>query len=276
MATYLVGDIQGCYRELCALLAHVGFSEKEDELWLAGDLVARGPDSLSTLRLVKSLGKAATTVLGNHDLHLLAIAEGIGKAKPKDGIDPILQATDRDALLDWLRHQPLLAEHPHHPIVMAHAGIPPQWPLEDARLCARDVEALLQSEQYPWLLKEMYGNKPDQWHPELTGLDRMRFTINALTRMRFLHPDGRLDMHCKLPPGEPGTEHLTPWFQYPRPAPLGKTVIFGHWASLMGVEETGFIGLDTGCVWGNQLTMLRWEDQQRFEQDRIIPIKVSK
>lgn len=271
MATYLVGDIQGCYRELCTLLEQVGFSEKSDELWLAGDLVARGPDSLSTLRLIKSLGSNATTVLGNHDLHLLAIARGIGSAKPKDRVDPILTANDSDALLDWLSHQPLFAEHPVHPIVMAHAGIPPQWQLEDARRCAREVESMLQGENQLWLLTHMYGNEPDLWDPELSGLERMRYSINALTRMRFLHPDGRLEMHCKLPPGEPGTEQFISWFDFPRAQPLGKTVIFGHWASLMGHRDDHVIGLDTGCVWGNQLTMLRWEDQQLFQQDRLDP-----
>ncbi|UIP27621.1 symmetrical bis(5'-nucleosyl)-tetraphosphatase [Photobacterium sp. TLY01] len=269
MATYLVGDIQGCYRELCALLERVGFSEQHDELWLAGDLVARGPDSLATLRLVKSLGNSATSVLGNHDLHLLAVARGIGKAKQKDQIDQILQASDSDALLDWLSRQPLLAEHSAHPIVMVHAGIAPQWQLDDARRCARDVEAILQSEHQRWLLSNMYGNEPALWDPALSGLDRLRYTINALTRMRYLHPDGRLEMHCKLPPGEPGTDHLLPWFQFPRTQPLGKTIIFGHWASLMGYQDDKAIGLDTGCVWGHQLTMLRWEDQQRFEQTRL-------
>ncbi|WP_120511793.1 symmetrical bis(5'-nucleosyl)-tetraphosphatase [Photobacterium salinisoli] len=269
MATYLVGDIQGCYRELCALLERVGFSEQHDELWLAGDLVARGPDSLATLRLVKSLGNSATSVLGNHDLHLLAVAHGIGKAKQKDRIDQILQASDSDELLDWLSRQPLLAEHSAHPIVMVHAGIPPQWQLDEARRCARDVEAMLHSEHQQWLLSNMYGNEPDQWDPALSGLDRLRYTINALTRMRYLHPDGRLEMHCKLPPGEPGTSHLLPWFRFPRTQPLGKTIIFGHWASLMGYQDDKAIGLDTGCVWGHQLTMLRWEDQQQFQQDRL-------
>ena len=266
MSTYLVGDIQGCFDDLRFLLEQANFNPQHDELWLSGDLVARGPKSLETLRFVKSLGNNATTVLGNHDLHLLAVAHGLAKAKRKDKIQPILDAPDREELLAWLRRQPLLAEHPRHPFVMVHAGISPQWDLATARSQAREVEACLRSDDYLWLLENMYGNGPDRWTPGLTGIEQYRYTINALTRMRFCHPDGRLDMTCKLSPEHPEIGALKPWFDLPRQQPLEKTVIFGHWAALMGHEDQHVIGLDTGCVWGNSMTLLRWEDSARFEK----------
>ncbi|WP_036820589.1 bis(5'-nucleosyl)-tetraphosphatase (symmetrical) ApaH, partial [Photobacterium sanctipauli] len=265
MATYLVGDIQGCFDDLCQLLEQAQFDPNHDELWLAGDLVARGPKSLETLRFVKSLGSQATTVLGNHDLHLLAVANGIAKNKPRDKIQAILDAPDSEALLTWLRQQPLLAEHPTHPFVMSHAGITPVWDLDTARSCAREVEHILQGDNYLWLLKEMYGNGPDQWDPGLEGIERYRYTINAFTRMRFCYPDGRLDMECKLSPRQASSTELKPWFELTR-QPIDKKMIFGHWAALMGYQDQQVIGLDTGCVWGNSMTLLRWEDGARFEQ----------
>ncbi|MGF1700685.1 bis(5'-nucleosyl)-tetraphosphatase (symmetrical) ApaH [Photobacterium makurazakiensis] len=265
MSTYLVGDIQGCFDDLCELLDQANFNSQQDELWLAGDLVARGPKSLETLRFVKGLGHQATTVLGNHDLHLLAVANGIAKSKPKDKTQAILDAPDRDELLDWLRHQPLLAEHPTHQLVMSHAGISPQWDLETAHQQAREVEQLLQGEDYLWLLKNMYGNGPDQWSSALQGIERYRYTINTFTRMRFCYPDGQLDMGCKLSPEQAASSELRPWFALPR-QPINKKIIFGHWAALMGYEDEQVIGLDTGCVWGNSMTLLRWEDGARFER----------
>ncbi|GHA65236.1 symmetrical bis(5'-nucleosyl)-tetraphosphatase [Photobacterium aphoticum] len=264
MSTYLVGDIQGCLDDLQVLLDTAQFNPAQDTLWLTGDLVARGPRSLDTLRFVHQLGDRATTVLGNHDLHLLAVAHGIARNKPRDKLQPILDAPDRDALMHWLRHQPLLAEHPEHAFVMTHAGLPPQWTLEQARAYAREVEAVLQSDRYLWLLENMYGNGPDQWDPSLTGIERYRFIINAFTRMRFCYPDGRLDMDCKLAPEHSGEAGLIPWFQLERPQ-IDKKMIFGHWAALMGYEDENVIGLDTGCVWGNSMTLLRWEDGARFE-----------
>ena len=265
MSTYLVGDIQGCFDDLCQLLEQAGFDAEHDELWLAGDLVARGPKSLETLRFVRSLGPRAVIVLGNHDLHLLAVANGIAKSKPKDLLQPLLDAPDCDELLNWLRHQPLMAEHPTHPFVMAHAGITPQWSLAEARQQAREIEAQLQGDNWLWLLENMYGNGPDSWDPALSGIERYRFSINAFTRMRFCYPDGRLDMACKLAPADIDDSSLRPWFELPR-EPLGKTVIFGHWAALMGHQDEHTIGLDTGCVWGNSMTLLRWEDGHRFSQ----------
>lgn len=267
MATYIVGDIQGCFDELQRLLEHVSFSPKHDQLWLAGDLVARGPKSLETLRFVKSLGDSAKVVLGNHDLHLLAVAHGVKKLKDKDKTAPILTAPDSQTLLDWLSMQPLLAEHDD--FVMCHAGISPQWNLATARTCAREVENILQSNQLPWLLNHMYSNKPDYWDDHLTGLDRYRYIINAFTRMRFCFPDGRLDMDCKLPPQEVSADELIPWFALPQRVSLGKAVLFGHWAALQGHVDEEVIGLDTGCVWGGELTMIRWEDKQIFTQEAL-------
>lgn len=267
MATYIVGDIQGCFDELQLLLESVSFTPQKDTLWLAGDLVARGPKSLETLRFVRSLGDSAKVVLGNHDLHLLAVALGIHKVKSKDKTAPILDAEDRDELLHWLRKQPLLAEHPE--FVMCHAGISPQWTLEQARQCAGEVEACLQSEDWPWLIEHMYDNQPDFWHSELSGIERYRYIINAFTRMRFCFPDGRLDMGCKLPPQEVKDNEYIPWFALEQRVSLEKTVLFGHWAALEGYNDANVIGLDTGCVWGGSLTMLRWEDKTFFTQKAL-------
>ncbi|HHF3253806.1 TPA: bis(5'-nucleosyl)-tetraphosphatase (symmetrical) ApaH [Vibrio alginolyticus] len=267
MATYIVGDIQGCFDELQRLLEKVSFSAKKDQLWFAGDLVARGPKSLETLRFVKSLGASAIVVLGNHDLHLLAVAHGIKKVKDKDRTAPIFTAPDKEELLTWLAQQPLLAEHDE--FVMCHAGISPQWNLKTARKCAREVERIIQSGKLPWLLKNMYSNQPDSWDDSLQGLERYRYIINAFTRMRFCFPDGRLDMDCKLPPQQVSGNKLIPWFDVPKRIHLNKAVLFGHWAALQGYMNNEVIGLDTGCVWGGSLTMIRWEDKKIFTQDAL-------
>ncbi|MGY0616562.1 bis(5'-nucleosyl)-tetraphosphatase (symmetrical) ApaH [Vibrio sp. FJH11] len=267
MATYIVGDIQGCFDELQRLLESVSFSPKNDQLWFAGDLVARGPKSLETLRFAYSLGDSAKVVLGNHDLHLLAVAHGVKKLKDKDKTAPIFDAPDGKTLLHWLAKQPLLAEHDD--FVMCHAGISPQWNLATARQCALEVENILQSDHLSWLLHNMYSDKPDYWDDALTGLDRYRYTINAFTRMRFCFPDGRLDMDCKLPPQQVPKDELIPWFDLPQRVELGKTVLFGHWAALQGHIGEQVIGLDTGCVWGGELTMIRWEDKQIFTQEAL-------
>lgn len=267
MATYIVGDIQGCFDELQRLLEQVSFSPRNDQLWLAGDLVARGPKSLETLRFVKSLGDSAKVVLGNHDLHLLAVSRGVKKLKEKDKTSPIFTAPDSKKLLRWLSQQPLLAEHDE--FVMCHAGISPQWDLETARQCAREVESILQSDHLSWLLQNMYSNTPDYWDESLKGLERYRYTINAFTRMRFCFPDGRLDMDCKLPPQQVSTDELIPWFELPQRVSLDKPVLFGHWAALQGHVDDEVIGLDTGCVWGGELTMIRWEDKQIFTQQAL-------
>lgn len=264
MSTYLVGDIQGCLDELQLLLEQVQFNKDQDTLWVAGDLVARGPKSLETLRFIKSLGHSAKIVLGNHDLHLIAVSLGIHRAKPKDQTLPILEADDCHQLIEWLRHQPLLAEHPK--FVMTHAGIYPTWSLEQARSAAWEVETVLRGDNWKYLIQKMYANHPDKWSDSLQGIERLRFIINAFTRMRYCHLDGRLDMDSKLPPDEVNPMELIPWFEFKNRLPLSKVAIFGHWAALMGVDNEHVIGLDTGCVWGNHMTMLRWEDKRYFKQ----------
>ncbi|RXJ73322.1 bis(5'-nucleosyl)-tetraphosphatase [Veronia nyctiphanis] len=271
MATYLVGDVQGCYGDLCNLLSDAKFNLKHDTLFLAGDLVARGPESLEVLRMVKEMGDSARCVLGNHDLHLLAVAQGFSKVKQQDRTSPIFDAPDGDSLLTWLSQQPLLIHHQQSSgqfpgFVMTHAGIAPQWDLSTAKKCAAEVEAVLQSKKLPWLLKNMYSNQPDLWSDKLEGIDRYRFIINAFTRMRYCHSDGALDMACKYPPSHDGVRELklTPWFSVKRKKKIKEALVFGHWAALGGVIDNNLIGLDTGCVWGGSLTMMRWEDQKVF------------
>ncbi|MGO1297662.1 MAG: bis(5'-nucleosyl)-tetraphosphatase (symmetrical) ApaH [Vibrio sp.] len=268
MATYIVGDIQGCLDELRCLLDKVQFDPQQDQLWLAGDLVARGPKSLETLRFVRDLGDAAQVILGNHDLHLLAVSLGIHSPKPKDQTQPIFSAPDKTELLTWLRQQPLLAEHSE--FIMCHAGISPQWDLETARAAAQEVEAILHHGDWQWLLRNMYENQPDYWRNDLTGIDRYRYIINAFTRMRFCYADGRLDMQCKRPPKDIHNSAIMPWFETPERISVAKPIIFGHWAALEGYRGDNLFGLDTGCVWGGYLTMLRWEDQTFFEQPSLI------
>ncbi|WP_432455949.1 MULTISPECIES: symmetrical bis(5'-nucleosyl)-tetraphosphatase [unclassified Agarivorans] len=268
MATYFVGDIQGCLDELKALLEQVKFSKKRDQLWLAGDLVARGPQSLATLRFVKQLGDAAQIVLGNHDLHLLAVANGIHRAKRRDKLQDLLEAPDKDELLDWLRKQPLIVKHPEFDLVMVHAGIYPKWKVGKALKLGKEVQKKLSGDHYLELLQNMYSNEPAHWSDELVGYDRLRYIINVFTRMRYCFPDGSLDFALKIPPNKNTNPNLVPWFNLPGKHLKHTHIIFGHWAALMGESAHPLVdGLDTGCVWGNHLTMLRWEDQRFFTQD---------
>jgi bis(5'-nucleosyl)-tetraphosphatase (symmetrical) len=270
MATYAIGDVQGCREALEDLLDVIRFDPAADRLWLAGDLVARGPDSLGVLRLVKSLG-AAETVLGNHDLHLLAVHHGIRQAKPKDRTAPILEAADRAELMDWLRQRPLLLADAAHDCVLTHAGIPPLWSAETAAQLAREVEYALQGAEISVFLADMYGNEPTRWSPELSGTTRLRVITNYLTRMRLLSADGALDLEHKegldvIPPG------LHPWFALPNPALTVRTVLFGHWAALEGgTGNPRFVALDTGCVWGRFLTAYRLDDGAFFHSRRGCP-----
>ena len=266
MSTYLIGDVHGCYDELRALLQQVDFNPEQDTLWLTGDLVARGPGSLEVLRYVKSLGDAVRLVLGNHDLHLLAVYAGISRNKPKDRLTPLLEADDADELINWLRRQPLLQVDEEKKLVMGHAGITPQWDIETAKKCAREVEAVLASDSYPLFLDAMYGDMPNNWSEDLTGLARLRFSTNALTRMRYCFPNGQLDMICKDAP-ESALPPLKPWFNIAGPVARDYTIVFGHWASLEGKgTPEGIIGLDTGCCWGGTLTLLHWETQRYVVQ----------
>ena len=274
MALYAIGDVQGCLDALLDLLDQVAFDPATDQLWLAGDLVARGPDSLGVLRLVRELGPAAETVLGNHDLHLLAVHYGASEAKPRDRTGPILEAPDRVELMDWLRHRPLLLEDAGRDVVLTHAGIPPGWSLEKTRQLAHEVEAELQSPEIAVFLMHMYGNYPALWSDALEGMTRLRVITNHLTRMRLLHEaDGALDLHYKedlagIPPG------LRPWYEFPNPALTTGRVLFGHWAALQGLTgNPRFIALDTGCVWGNHLTAYRVDDGAVFTSRRGCPTR---
>ncbi len=266
MPTYLVGDIHGCFTELQSLLAQVSFRPQIDRLWLTGDLVARGPNSLEVLRLIRSLGPAARLVLGNHDLNLISIYGNSNLQTSKSCMRTLLEAPDSDELISWLRLQPMLQVDDELKLVMAHAGITPQWDLDTAKICAREVESVLRNNTNLPLFDIMYGDMPSAWSPKLSGLPRLRFSINALTRMRYCYSDGRLDMTYKNP-SEAVDSRLKPWFDFPRLVDSAYTVIFGHWASLEGTRTPlGIIGLDTGCCWGGKLTMLRWEDRRYFTQ----------
>lgn len=271
MANYFIGDIQGCFDELQALLATINFAPQQDTLWFCGDLVARGPKSLETLRFVRSLGDAAHTVLGNHDLHLLAIHAGIKAAKPSDNLDALLAAPDCSQLIEWLRQQPLLLELPDDQLVLSHAGISPQWDLQTARASAGAVEEQLRGPDYRKMISQMYHNEPSLWHNGLPEMESYRYTINSLTRMRYCQLDGSLDLNDKCPPDQQTNDQLRPWFELPGPCLAQHRLIFGHWASLMGqTTHKNAIALDTGCLWGNYLTAWRLEDNQRFNQSALI------
>jgi bis(5'-nucleosyl)-tetraphosphatase (symmetrical) len=255
MALYAIGDIQGCYDELQRLLDKLRFDAHVDQLWLVGDLVNRGPKSLEVLRFVKSLGDGAITVLGNHDLHLLAIAAGIDRAKHDDTIGSILTAPDRDELLNWLRQRPLLHHDAMRGYALLHAGLPPQWDLAQAQRCAAEVEAMLRSNEHQEFFQHMYGNEPDLWCEDLSGWARLRFIVNCFTRLRYVDDAGRVLHKDK---GAPHTRrHLTPWFRAAERKSSATKIIFGHWSTLGLVLEHNVYALDTGCVWGGALTALR-------------------
>jgi len=253
MARYAIGDIQGCCDELKALLAEARFSADRDELWFVGDLVNRGPKSLETLRFVRALGANATVVLGNHDLHLLAVAFGSKrKQKDSDTLEAVLEAPDRDQLLEWLLGRPLAVFDEPRGEFLVHAGLVPEWTPRAAVKLAREVEAVLRDDART-LFDSMYGNKPDQWNDALRGMDRLRFVINAFTRMRFCRRDGTVDLKAK---GAPGDQHedLLPWFDVPGRKSAEVRVICGHWSTLGLKRRRDLLALDTGCVWGGALT----------------------
>lgn len=263
MATYAVGDIQGCFEKLQELLDRVQFDEN-DTLWCAGDLINRGPDDLKTLRFLKNLGSRVVTVLGNHDLHLLACAYGARDIGKKDTFAEVLFAPDRDELIDWLRQQPLLHHDDTLNYSMVHAGIPPIWNLNEALDFAKEVETVLRSNDPRDYFKNMYGNEPTQWNNSLEGGTRLRTITNYFTRMRFCNPEGKLELRTKSEPSAPPSGYL-PWYVYPKHRCASKRILFGHWAAMMG--ESGkpqFIGLDTGCIWGGQLTLMKLEDGERY------------
>ena len=262
MSTYAIGDLQGCHASLQALLAKIDFVSAKDRLWFVGDLVNRGPESLACLRFVSSLGDRAVVVLGNHDLHLLAVAEGASKLGKRDTIQPILDAPDGADLLDWLRRQKLL--HVDGAYLMVHAGLLPQWSLTKAMALAGEIETLIRGPNRRAFLKDMYGNEPNHWDEALTGKSRHRLVANVLTRMRILNDNNELDLEFKgqldaIPPG------LVPWFTKRHPSFAEKTILAGHWSALGLHVQPKFIGLDTGCAWGRQLTAFRLEDRAIFQ-----------
>ena len=231
-------------------------------LWFVGDLVNRGPDSLACLRYVKSLGDAAVTVFGNHDFHLLCVAEGVEKGRKRDTLDDILAAPDREELLAWLRHRPLM--HAEGGYALVHAGLLPQWSVERACELAREVEARLRGPGYRGFLERMYGDEPDRWADELTGIERLRVIVNAMTRLRVCTPDGAMVLGFKGGPGD-AREGWTPWFDMPGRRSRDHTVIFGHWSALGLKVRPDLAGLDSGCVWGRSLSAIRLSDRRLFQ-----------
>lgn len=263
MAVYAIGDIQGCHRELQQLLALLKFDPARDRLWFAGDLVNRGPHSLEVLRFVRGLGDAALTVLGNHDLHLLAAVDHPARIKARDTLHAILDAPDREDLLDWLRRQPLLHHDAQLGFTLVHAGLPPQWDLAQAQACAHEVETVLRGGEHAEFFTHMYGDAPDAWSPDLRGWDRLRFITNCLTRLRYCSSEGRLALAYKGAPGSqpPG---LLPWFEVPRRRSRGLNILFGHWSTLGTRSDPGIYPLDSGCLWGGQLTALRLDGEPHW------------
>lgn len=256
---WIVGDLQGCCQPLQALLAHPDIADDADSrLWFAGDLINRGPASLETLRTVIGLGERAVCVLGNHDLNLLAVAAGVKKPGKSDTIDDILQASDAEQLITWLRHRPLVHHEQDH--LMVHAGILPEWDLQQTLALASEVESALRGPQWKSMLRDMYGNEPVNWADGLQGAARLRVIINAFTRMRMCDLDGNMDFSHKGAPSH--EDDLLPWFDLPNRAIRGQTIVFGHWSTLGLMIRPDAVCLDTGCVWGRQLTAMRVHDHK--------------
>ena len=262
MALYAIGDLQGCLAPLERLVEALAFDPARDRLWFVGDLVNRGPDSLGCLRFVKSLGPAAITVLGNHDLHLLCVAEGIEKARPRDTLADVLAAPDRDELVDWLRRRPLM--HVEGAYALVHAGLLPEWPVPKARALAGEVEAVLQGTGWRRFLSRLYGNHPERWDDGLEGDDRLRAIVNAMTRLRVCTREGAMDLSFK---GEPGEKHAhrIPWFEMPDRASATHTVVCGHWSAMGLRVSPKLLALDSGCVWGRSLTAVRLGDRRLWQ-----------
>ncbi len=266
MATYAIGDVQGCFDPLRQLLDSLHFDPASDRLWFVGDLVNRGPQSLDVLRYVKSLDTAAVVVLGNHDLHLVMQAEGYGRAAKEDTLDAVLAAPDRDELLAWLRAQPLF--HMVGPWAMVHAGLLPEWTAAQANALSDEVSAALTASNYREFLAHMWGSEPAAWRDDLTGWDRLRVVVNAMTRMRYVTAAGAMELRApgaKAPP-EQGPAGCVPWFAAPARASAGHLVICGHWSALGYREQPNLLAIDTGCLWGGALTAVRLEDRRVFRQ----------
>lgn len=270
MATYAIGDVQGCYDELRALLTQIKFNSDRDQLWFCGDLVNRGPKSLETLRFIRALEDNAISVLGNHDLHLLATAYDHQQPGRKDTFDNILNADDAAALFDWLRRLPLLHHDQKNNITLVHAGIHPKWSIDQAQQLANEMQQLLQSDNHINFYKHMYGDKPFEWDDALSGWPRYRFITNIFTRLRYCDEHGKPSLSAK---GEPGSqaEHLLPWYEVPERVSQDDRIIFGHWSTLphAGIScINNTYALDSGCLWGGALTAMRI-DETPFEYSRL-------
>jgi bis(5'-nucleosyl)-tetraphosphatase (symmetrical) len=264
MATYAIGDIQGCYHALQHLLQRISFDPSSDRLWLVGDLINRGSGSLETLRWTYAHRDAIITVLGNHDLHALAVAAGLADEHRSDTLQPLLAAPDRDELLDWLRQQPLI--HAADGYLMVHAGLLPQWTAQEALALGAEVEAALHGDAYLDFLVHMYGNQPNRWDAGLRGMERLRLITNAMTRLRACTKAGEMDFKFKGKP-EDMPEGLVPWFEAPGRRSADTTIVFGHWSAMGLQQRPNLFALDSGCLWGGQLTALRLEDQTLFQVD---------
>jgi bis(5'-nucleosyl)-tetraphosphatase (symmetrical) len=258
MAVYAIGDVQGCFDELLKLLDLVNFDPTRDQIWLAGDLVNRGPKSAEVIRFAQKLGKDhVKVVLGNHDLHLLATAAGVNEHQHRmDTMDSVLEADDCDELVTWLRHQSLFHHDTKLGFSMVHAGLPPEWTIKKAKKRAKEVESILRSDNWRDFFKHMYGNKPEIWSKKLSGWDRLRYITNCFTRLRYCHEDGRLALNFK---GEPKTKPSgqLPWFEMPNRATQNDKIVFGHWSTLGTGQYGNVFSLDSGAVWGEQLTAVR-------------------
>lgn len=261
MSTYAIGDLQGCHASLLRLLDTLRFDPAADRLWFVGDLVNRGPDSLAVLRTLKALGGTATVVLGNHDLHLLALDAGYGKPYKGDTLEAVLAAPDRVELMTWLRTRKLA--HCEDGCLMIHAGVLPGWSAVDALRLAAEAEAVIGGPDYRQFFERMYGNTPTAWDEDLHGIERLRGIVNTFTRLRYCTPDGSFDFHHK---GKPGSQPsgLLPWFDVPGRASRDVSCVFGHWSTLGFVNRPDLIALDTGCLWGGTLTAVRLEDRAVF------------
>ena len=264
MATYAIGDIQGCFASFLALLERCAFDPAHDRLWLVGDLVNRGPRSLETLRFVRDLGTSAVTVLGNHDLYLLMLAEGFGKRGKDDTLDEILTASDCDELLDWLRQQPLC--HVEGGFCLVHAGLLPQWTAVEARRLATEVEQALRAPSYREFMANMWGSEPAFWSDDLEGWSRLRVLVNAMTRMRFCSPEGVMEFRTKGELADAPAGYM-PWFQVPGRRSADAVLVTGHWSALGLKIEPNLLALDSGCLWGRHLTAVRLEDRAVFQVD---------
>jgi bis(5'-nucleosyl)-tetraphosphatase (symmetrical) len=258
MGTFVIGDVQGCWPQAEALLARIFEADAQARIVFAGDLVNRGPASLDALRRIRAMGERARVVLGNHDLHLLAVAEGIRPAHRDDTLEAILSAPDREDLLAWIRTRPLALFEQGHLIL--HAGVLPQWSVEQALALAGEVEAVLRGPDWSGFLRTMYGNAPARWDDGLRGADRLRCIVNAMTRLRFCSADGEMDFTLKENGAAQAPAHLLPWFDVPGRRTRGTPIVFGHWSAHGLMLREDVVGLDSGCVWGGQLSAIRLED----------------